>query len=314
MNLDLNGTPAFKAAAATTAAYLYAVTTKLTASTDATPLAIGGKYLVVKSGAIALVSAVDYVIGAEKTVWTIDADGKASTKIGEETKYLVLSDQAPALGAVGAASVLEVMEGGILTVGTQYVGADGKLQDAAATTAVSTSNPAEFTAPGSLNTAEKALVNFPASSRMVVYVNNDAQFIATTDNSSLDLNATYASATDKDPFYWTMDGGKITNAAGKPFSVGSYSEFILLKEKDGKPFFQLMTNDGKYVGLASGNASFELKNGASDAATFSAVETATTPVTVEGLNKQVGNGSICQSILRKMVQRMLKVLISLLVC
>lgn len=290
VNLDLSATPIFKSAAATTAAYLYAVTTKLAASTDATPLAIGGKYLVVKSGSIALVSAVDYITGAEKTVWTIDADGKASTKIGEETKYLVLSDQVPALGAITSASVLEVMEGGILTVGTQYVTADGKLQDAVAATAVSTSDPAEFAASGSLVTADKALVNFPAASRMVVYVANNAQFVATKDDSSLDLNATYASATDKTPFYWTMDGGKISNAAGKPFSVGSYSEFILLKEKDGKPFFQLMTKDGKYVGLAAGNGSFELKSTAGEAATFSAVETATTPVTVEGLNKQVGNG------------------------
>ena len=289
-NLDLSATPTFKSGAATTAAYLYAVTTKLAASTDATPLAIGGKYLVVKSGSIALVSAVDYITGAEKTVWTIDADGKAFTKIGEETKYLVLSDQVPALGAITSASVLEVMEGGILTVGTQYVTAEGKLQDAVATTAVSTSDPAEFAASGSLVTADKALVNFPAASRMVVYVNNNAQFVATKDDSSLDLNATYASATDKTPFYWTMDGGKISNAAGKPFSVGSYSEFILLKEKDGKPFFQLMTKDGKYVGLAAGNGSFELKSTAGEAATFSAVETATTPVTVEGLNKQVGNG------------------------
>lgn len=287
--LDLNGTPAFNNTAATTSAYLFAITEKLAKSTEAAPLAIGGKYLVVKEGAVTLVPAVDYVLGTEKTVWSIDADGKASTKIGEETKYLVLSADAPALGVAAGASVLEVTVDNTLSVGNQYVSADGKLQNTVATTKVSTSNPAEFTTTV-VSAIEKALVNFPAASRMVVYVSNTPQFVATKDDSSLDLNANYTSASNKAPFYWTMDGGKITNAAGKPFSGGSYSEFILLKEKDGKAFFQLMTKDGKYVGLASGNGAFEIKTTAGDAATFSAVETETTAVTVEDLNKQVGNG------------------------
>lgn len=272
---------------------LFAPTTNLAGTEVA--LQVGSNYIVVVDGKVSLASSVEYIQMANKTVWTIDKNGKAkyvapATKAEEAKEYLKIDESGAYLVAEADASILgyatvgEGTEPSLVATnsGTTYFVTESlktsSNQDAAAVT-VSTPVVPSTLVPGDFTTNlfADAQEGTPENERLVVYSGGKTYWVK-ANNGTVELVETSAAgvSTASSNFYWTMKDGVITDASSpkNTFVVDGNQKFTVVNAyNDGtqvKKAFYLYVEGKGYLYVNTSKLDFT--STASSATAFSSVK------------------------------------------